>query len=145
LPLKPVQPALLSSGLPVAVGQQERISRFVVYERWFNAQLLYIKAAAFLPDRDRVTSIFRTTNVSEEDIWQIGTTVAATRQGGSLHARGDLPASDIRSANLDVTAAEPPARHGLITGWSQEKDGQKYVAVQLAAAAKLIISPARQS
>lgn len=127
------------------MGQQERISRFVVYERWFNAQGLYIKAAAFLPDRYRVTSIFRTTNVSEKDIWQIGATVAATRQGGALHARGDLPASDVRSTNVDVAAAEPPARHGVITGWPQEKDGQKSIAVQLAAAARLVIPLARQS
>lgn len=128
----------LSSGLPTLVADDERLSRFVVFRRWFNAQGNYVKAAAFLPDGKLATSVFRTTALEEAAIWPLANDTLANREGAQLHGRGDIFARQVRVTGLEIRAQEPPPRHADLIRWSNEKGAQKSFAQQLSAVAKLV-------
>ena len=97
-----------------------------------------MKAAAFLPDEKLATSVFRTTALEEASIWPLANDTLANREGAQLHGRGDIFSRQVRVTALEIRAQEPPPRHADLIGWSNEKDGQKSLAQQLSAVAKLV-------
>jgi hypothetical protein len=121
------------------VADQERLSRFLVFGRWFNMQEQYVKAAAFLPNQKLETSVFRTTDLDHAVVWPLADDALLNREGAELHGRADISARDVRATGLEIRAQEPPPRHADLIGWSSEKDAQKSRAQQLSAAAKLVI------
>ncbi len=130
---------LLPSGLSALVADEERLSRFLVFGRWFNAGARYVKAAAFLPNQKVETSVFRTTGLDEAIIWPLADAAVLNREGAALHGRADISARNVRATSLEIRAQEPPPRHADLIGWSSEKDAQKSRAQQLSAAAKLVV------
>jgi hypothetical protein len=84
-------------------------------------------------------SVFRVDGLSVQQIWGIGTDIAEKRHR-TLYARGDTNAREVRQTGLDVSRMEPPPRHANIVGWPEnDKPRQKLIALQLAAAAKLVL------
>jgi hypothetical protein len=97
-----------------------------------------VKAAAFLPNRELETSVFRTTDLDEATVWPLADAAVLNRKGARLHGRADTFAGLVRATGLEVRAQEPPPRHADLIGWSSEKDAQKSRAQQLSVAAKLV-------
>ena len=82
--------------------------------RLFNA--LVDKPSAFLPNpSEGETSVFRHGSNPIESLWQIGIAHAAGER--TLHGAAIFKAKHVRSAQLEVTALEPPPRHANIVGW----------------------------
>ena len=107
---------MLTSGLPECVGGDESLVRFITSTSQFNAVM--VKPSAFLPNpRDGKTSVFRHDRDPRAALWQLAADVIGEQR--SVHAVALLTASDVRAANLEVEAHEPPPRHANIIGWPQ--------------------------
>ena len=129
--------AMLPSGLPEHVGDEEDLARFLTQSRHFNS--IMVKPAAFLPNpQDRETSISRHGREPTQQLWEIGSVAAGERK---LYGAAIFRAGAVRSARLDVVADEPPPRHAVISGWpwaddlELQKSEQRELAVLLANAA----------
>ena len=134
---------MLVSGLPDLVADDEDLARFLVSSNQFNARMA--KPAAFLPSANgRETSVFRHGSEPRDALWAIGDRHVAG--GRSIHGAAIVKAHDVRAAQLDVIASEPPPRHAAIAGWpwldddpAQQKARQKEHALQLASSAALLL------
>lgn len=124
--------------LDASVEAHEALARFIFSNRHFSPQQNRVKAGAFLPNRLGEVSVFREHGLESFDIWAIGTKVATSRSG-SLYAGGDIRAQAVRKLQLDVIADKLPSRHANIIGWPDDKATQKIIALELAAAATLVV------
>jgi hypothetical protein len=124
--------------LDASVEAQEALARFIFSNRHFSPQQNRVKEGAFLPNRLGEVSVFRVHDLEAFDIWAIGTAVATSRSA-SLYARGDVRAQAVRKLQLDVVADKLPSRHANIIGWPNDKPKQKILALELAAAATLVV------
>ena len=101
-----------------------------------------MKYGAYLPAPNGEVSVYRTLNLSEKEIWDIGHEYVAKPSNRNLYARGDITASAIRKTNLDIVPeTNPHPLHANIVNWPLEKDGQKMLAVEIANTAKLAMPP----
>lgn len=101
-----------------------------------------MKYAAYLPASNGETSVYRTSGLTEEEIWEIGQEKVAKPSGRSLHARGDTPASVILKTGLAITPETTPhPLHANIVNWPLEKDEQRMLALEIANEATLTLSP----
>ncbi|MFZ3136188.1 MAG: hypothetical protein WA126_02215 [Thermodesulfovibrionales bacterium] len=87
-----------------------------------------------MPDRNGETSVFRTSEISANNIWNIGREVAK-RRDKPLIGRADIITAVVVSNGLQAVPQEPPEKHANIIGWSSEKSEQKEVALILASEA----------
>lgn len=122
--------------------EDERISRFIFAKNHFNN--VRPKYGAFLPAEDGDLSVYRTHNLSEEDIWELDRVfVTGQRTDGKVSkARGDLPCSEIFKAGVVITpeiSSHP--RHANISAYASEESAQRSQAQQLAEASKLFFKP----
>jgi hypothetical protein len=117
------------------VDPSETLSRFVVYNRWIRADNT-VRHIAFTPNKNGATSVFRISGISDNEVWNIGEREVGTKQNKPILGRADITASII-SNHLEIIPSEPPERHADITGWPEEKDKQKDIALELAEAADL--------
>ena len=115
----------------------EILSRFILQTNWFSTSENRVKYAAFLPNKDGETSVFRTSGISNNEIWDIGEREVSIKRGKSIYGRADISVTNVISKDLQVIPIEPPERHANITGWPDEKSKQMVIAVQLAAEAQL--------
>jgi len=127
----------LESGLPDHVADDEDLARFLIQSNQFSIQA--VKPAAFMPNpKDRETSVSRQHREPSDALWAIGLKAAG---GRTLYGATFVKAQEVRNAGLEVTAAEPPPCHAVITGWPWPEDldmqraQQKEFAIELASAA----------
>ncbi|MCX6968353.1 MAG: hypothetical protein NTZ46_11375 [Verrucomicrobia bacterium] len=126
---------------PLKVADIERISRFLLFSRWFTRQTRRVKADAFIPHPRIELSVSCTEELSESEIWPLGEVVVMKRPDNvTLYGRADRKASSVRKQRLEVERNDNPPHHANITGWSSEgKDAQRMKAVEIAAASILIL------
>jgi hypothetical protein len=117
---------MLASGLPDIVADDEDLARFLMSSRQFNAQMA--RPSAFLPSPSE-TSVFRHGSEPRDALWEIGTRDAAGTR--TLHGAAIVKVHDVKSAQLEVLAAEPPPRHAAITGWPLDNDPELQKAQQM--------------
>lgn len=104
---------MLPSGLPDHVDDAEELARFLYQSSLFTTTI--VKPAALLPNpKDRETSVSRHGPEPREALWEIGLAAAGTRR---LYGAAVFKANDVRNAQLEVTADEPPPRHAVIKNW----------------------------
>lgn len=104
----------LPSGLPETVDDGEDLARFLTSSSQFNARMA--KPSAFLPNpKNGETSVFRHGSDPLAGLREIG--VAHITGERTLHAAAICKASQVRAAQLEVAAKEPPPRHANIIGW----------------------------
>lgn len=126
------------------VSADEWLARFITIDKWVRADKS-IRPDAFIPPKDLNLSVIRHLNLSEENLWRLGQSVAdaiSEKRRGGLHGRADITADDVSRQTLKVEAApfaENP-NHAHITGWP-DKPAQKNIAQRLAAAAKFVAKP----
>lgn len=100
-----------------------------------------MKYGAYMPAPNGETSVFRTSNLSDGEIWDIGYKYVAEPSMRSLYARGDTTAATIRKTGLDIVPETTPhPLHSNIVKWPSEKDEQKMLAVEIANQATLTVS-----
>lgn len=123
------------------VNDHERISRFLLFSRWFSREHRRVKPDAFIPHPRIELSVSCTDALSEEDIWPLGQLVIEQRADKvKLYGRGDLIARDVRTQKLEIKRDDKPPRHANIIGWPNEsRSAQRMMAIELAAASKLVI------
>ena len=126
-----------------AIGDDEKLARYIFSARHFSREKLRVKAEAFMPSRGEV-SVFRIDGLGEAATWEIGSDVAMKREQ-TLYARGDTKTDEIRKIRVDeirleIVPDEPPPRHANIVGWPEnDKPRQKIIALQIAATATLVL------
>lgn len=115
------------------ISLSEILSRFILHRT--NVRIdNSIRHTAFMPDRNGETSVFRTSEMSANNIWDTGKEVAR-RRDKPLIGRADIITSVVVSNGLQAVPQEPPEKHANIIGWSSEKSEQKEVALILASEA----------
>ena len=120
------------------VASSEQIARYVLSKKHFSTSKCAVKYAAYLPAPNGETSVYRTSGLSEEEIWEIGQKRVAEPSGRSLHARGDTSASVILKTGLTIIPETTPhPLHANIMNWPSEKDKQKMLAIEIANEATL--------
>ena len=128
---------MLSSGLPDRIEDAEELARFLYQSSHFTTAL--VKPSALLPNpKDRETSVFRHGREPREGLWELGSVATGTRK---LYGAAIFSACDVRSAQLEVSADEPPPRHAVIKHWpwidndpELQKAKQKELAALIASA-----------
>ena len=99
-----------------------------------------VKYQAFMPPPNLKLSVFRTSNLSNSQIWEIGRQIASSQcPPRNLYGRADLQALEVLKCGLQIDPDDNPPRHANIIGWPQEKSEQKLKAMKLAEAAKLVL------
>jgi hypothetical protein len=121
------------------IDLSEILSRFILQRNWYRSSDNTVKYAAFMPNpKSGETSVFRTTGISDEEIWLIGEIEVATRRGKPISGRADIETAVVISLSLRVVPSEPPERHANITGWPDGRSAQKLIAIKLAEKAQFI-------
>jgi hypothetical protein len=116
----------LPSGLPDVVADDEDLARLLRSSGHFSATV--VKASAFLPAKDGMTSVIRHGAEPREDLWELAEVFLGT--GTRFHGAAVCKAAVIRAQQLDVVAQEPPPRHANIVGWPADPDPELQKAQQ---------------
>lgn len=106
--------ARLPSGLPETVADDEDVARFLTQSSHFTKQ--HVQPSAFLPSKDRETSVSRHGCEPLESLRSIGLAVAEAG-GRKLYGAAMFKAGDVRAASLEIVPDEPPERHAVIRRW----------------------------
>lgn len=125
--------------LPGDVGEGEWTARFVVSSGHFRISDKTVKSDAFIPYPYPDLSVTRHLRISEERLWQIGQSVAASRPA-TLYGRADLQAARFRMHGLTVTSDPIPGNpnHAIVAAWPLARSAQKSMAQLLAAEARFV-------
>lgn len=119
---------------PVAIS--EFLSRFILKKEWYKPSDNRVRYAAFLPNpKNGETSVFRISDISDKEVWDIGDREVAKDPNRPILGRADVSASNVVTKGLEILPSEPPERHANIVGWPGEKSKQKLIALELAAEA----------
>jgi len=123
-----------------SVAASEQIARYILSKRHFSVSSRTVKYGAYLPASDNETSVYRISNISEKEIWDIGRKYVAGPSKRTLHARGDATAVAITKTGLEISPETTPhPLHANIVNWPSEKDEQKMLAVEIANEATLVM------
>lgn len=120
------------------VAPQEMTSRFLI-DGQVRTESKEVKHSAFIPPKSLRLSIFRSSNLSEQEIWTLAAEKVEPSRGPVI-GRGELTVSAIAEEKLQVASDEDPnSRHADVVGWPVDRDARVTVAKVLAAKA----SPAK--
>lgn len=120
-----------------SIDPLEILSRFILQTNWFSSSENRVKYAAFLPDKNAETSVFRTSGITNNEIWDIGNFEVSIKRGKPILGRADIRANNVIARDLKVVSKEPPLRHANIIGWPDERSKQKLIAIELASESNL--------
>lgn len=133
--------ALMASGMPAEVADDECLTRFLVSSGQFNTT--QVKPAAFIPNpKNGETSVFRHDGEPKAELWSLAKDAAIDR---TVHGVAVVKTYVVRDAGLAVTACEPPPRHANIHQWPTDPDPvmakakQKDIAISIAVKARLVL------
>lgn len=127
----------------IDIQANENVSRFLTSKKQFVKSKSKVKYGAFLPNRNGETSVYRTTGISNTDIWLIGEKfvrlpIAKRRGSCNLYGRGDIRAKEILNANFElVPKPRPHPRHADIMGWPENREHKQMLATMLASKSTL--------
>lgn len=115
----------------------ESLSRFILSKKYYSIEKKIVKYAAFLPNNNGETSVFRTSGIPDKEIWDIGDREVSTIRQKPILGRADIIAYLVLKKGLEVIPSEPPERHANIAGWPDERSKQRLIALELAAESQL--------
>ena len=91
-----------------------------------------------MPNRDGEMSVYRTIDLDDPDIFEIGQHYVADIQNKPLLGRADIKALKILEKDLSVISdPDPHPRHANIVDWPEEREKYRLIAVELADEAEL--------
>jgi hypothetical protein len=120
------------------VDGAELLARYAVDKSYYRPSDGSVRHNAFMPGSDGATSVFRISEISEDDVWIIGRQYVGEPRGKRLLGRAQITAGKVFAQGLQVQLQEPPPRHAGIVGWPDEQPKQKEIALRLAAEAAFI-------
>jgi hypothetical protein len=121
--------------LLMLIDPSENLSRFILQKNSYRSDNT-VRYSAFIPTNAGKTSVFRTSDILEEEIWNIGVRVLDK----PILGRADIDVACVIAAELCVVPS-PPERHADIMGWPDERSERKMKAVLLADNARFIKNP----
>lgn len=122
------------------IDPKESLSRLILTKQHYRPSDSCVKWAAFLPNpKTGDTSVFRTSGISDDEIWAIGDREVGKKRGKPVLGRADVPASVVLSKKLQIIPSEPPERHANIAAWPDERSQQKLIAIELAEKSQLYL------
>ena len=95
-----------------------------------------------MPDKKGEASVYRTSNLSNLEIWGIGIEYVEKKRKDKkkLQARADIVVSHVLATGLHVTPdRKPHKRHANLTNWPSEKSEQMLIAMELANSSRLFV------
>jgi len=114
----------------------ENLTRFIFHRNNYRPSNNTVKYNVFLPNpNDGKTSVFRISDLSDNDIWNIGKNIREKPAIG----RADIISEKVLSKNLKIIPSEPPKYHADISNWPAESSEQKLIALELAEEAQLFL------
>jgi hypothetical protein len=117
---------------PEAISADEELSRFIFSSEHLNNNKTIVKAAAFMPNRNLKTSVFRKSRMSSDEYNHKKTDIAKLRNK-ELRAAVLIKVSSVLGASLQVEPEESEHKwHADLIGWSENKHEQKTMAQALA-------------
>ncbi len=120
----------------------EQITRYILSKSHYSKVNRTVKYAAYLPAPNGETSVYRTSELAEADIWDIGQEYVAQPREKTLYAKGYTTASVIINTGLSVVPETTPhPLHANILSWPSEKHEQKMLALEIANQATLTLHP----
>jgi hypothetical protein len=122
-----------------AIEPDGRLSRFL-FRGEFDRELSAVRSSAFLP-RNGETSVFYTSLLDAQAIWDLGEREVASVRKRTLLARADLRASVVDQTGLVLNYNDSPKWHANIVGWPPESDFPAVLSIaqRLSAAAVLVL------
>ncbi len=90
-----------------------------------------------MPSPHGETSVFYISNLSDNEIWNIGDCEVAQKRGLPLLGRADILAFHVLNKKLKLIPDNCPPRHANIVNWPTEKSEQKLIAIELAESSQL--------
>jgi hypothetical protein len=122
-----------------AVSDGERISRYINEKKKTRPSTGQARYNAFMPPAtDFRISVYRTQELEENAVWGIADEFVGTPQKPII-ARADLSAIQITQRHLQIeNAPHPHPRHANVTGWPEEEELQRVIAIELANIAALV-------
>jgi hypothetical protein len=116
-------------------------TRFILEKKHYRADLT-VRYAAFMPNRNGETSVFKINNISEAIIWRIGNSEVAVVREKALQARADINKKNITEAGLNTEFKQSfHYLHANIIGWPDDRLEKQEKARQLADNAQLHLAP----
>lgn len=122
-----------------AILQIEVLTRYVLSEKYYRPSNGTVRHNAFMPPSNLRLSVYRSSGLSEEAIREIGNQRVAIPQEKPLIGRADILASDVLDSDRDLKLepdSSPHPLHANITGWPEQRDKQKLIAIKLASKAR---------
>lgn len=132
------------------VDPQDRISRYLLLQKHFDARAQIVFAQAFKPPRPteefpiRQTSVYCTQGIGEGEIWGIGDEYVTARHSKRwpVLGRADLTAKDVFDAGLLIVPnPDPHPRHADIEEWPSQEEEIEMKITYLARKALLVLKP----
>ena len=123
----------------------ERLTRYVLDENFYRQSDGSVRHNAFMPPSNLRLSVYLSSGLREERIWELGDQNVAVPRNKPLVGRADILASDVSSADRELKLEPDPTPHPLhtnITGWPEQRDRQKLIAIKLASKSKFFLYPA---
>lgn len=120
------------------VSPSESVARFITQKNYYRPSDRTVKHNAFMPNRDGETSVYRIIGLDDVEIFAIGRQFVASVINKPLKGRADIGVSKILKRDLRVEPnPDPHPRHANIVDWPEDKLKHRYIALELAAEAKL--------
>jgi len=124
------------------VSVDELVARFITGKDYYRPKDGTVKHNAFMPSREGETSVYRTKDLADDEIFEIGRIYFAEKIGKDLKGRADIPAFEVFEKGLAIVSQPTDhSRHASIVDWPQDKSKSRLIAVELAAKAKLQLVP----
>ncbi len=121
------------------IDPRERLSRFVLSRNEFRPSDQTVRPKAFIPPKNKRLSVYRTSTLSEDEIWSTGNEFVAEPRGKTLYGRADLLAQDVYALRQKVepeTSIHP--LHADIILWPDGRDDILFLATQLVLRSKFV-------
>ena len=119
------------------ISPLECLARFILQKKWYRADKT-IRHNAFMPNQNGEVSVYRTKDLTCQQINEIGHLHVAEIQNKKLLGRAEIVTSSILKQDLKVEPEpRPHPRHANIVEWPADKSEHKMIAIELAAEAQL--------
>ncbi len=135
--------------IPEKVEAGESISRFLFFTPGqFNPRTKNITPQAFKPANPkpperfgRQSSVYRTQNLNEVEIWELGDEFVAKKRDLPILARADIQAEKIFTIDLEIIPdTRPHPRHANIVNWPNSPEARNMKGILLSQQATLFVN-----
>ena len=134
---------MIDPGSVPPVANEELLARFVTQSGQYRRIDNTVKQDLFIPNARREVSVMRHRDATEFEIWEVARSLAASLDR-NLYGRSDIRAAACKVNGLRVVATPSlptNPNHADILDWPADKEDQKAIAQQLAAAASKLMPP----